>query len=623
MNNLYNDSHCLELFNVLSSNFGLHEIIFDDEGKPVDYRFLAVNTAMEKAIGLKAADIIGRTARQLFPKTEQYWIDKFAEVALTGIATQYENYSSELDRYFELKLFSPVKGQFAMLATDITEQVLARKKLSEAKEHFELLFNLYPESVTISRMDDGTIADINEGYSKLTGYTRSDVIGKTTTELNLWVNPNDRIKFRDHLTNYGYCDNFEALFRCKDGHIITGIVSAVTFKIIDQLNILSVTRDITNLKNAEKTLRENERMLNESQKVAGLGSYKLNFRTGIWTGSEVLDSIFGIDVHFPRTIEGWVNIIHPDCRDEMARYMQNDIIEQHNKFDKEYKIIRQTDQQVRWVHGLGKLIFNSRQELRYMIGTVMDITERKATDIIIQQQNKELRELNNTNNKLFSIIAHDLRNPFNILLNFSELMMSSLDEFDKNDIHKLAEQMNIVSKQTFILLENLLEWFRFQTGRMKPHHTQSNLRTIALDVLALARELAANKNIEISNLIKPHMMVYCDIEMTKTILRNLISNAIKFTPAKGQITINAIQKHAMVEVTVKDTGIGIKHETIPQLFTLSNTYTTPGTDNETGSGLGLMLCKELVEIQGGKIRVESQPGKGTTFYFSLPHSQGY
>jgi len=613
-----NDLSRWEVFNYLNSNFALHEIILDEHQTPVDYRFLAVNSAMEKATGFTAAQMVGKTALELFPNTELYWIEKFAQVALTGIAAQYENYSSELNRYYEMKLFSPCKGQFAMLATDITEQVLDREKLKEIKDHFELLFNLNPDAVTITQLSDGLFVDINKGYTDLLGYTRDEVIGQTTLFKKLWVDPYQRQVFREIIQRDGYCNNFESSFRCKDGHIVTGMVSSVMFNYQEKPHLLSVTRDITARKNAEMALRENERMLKESQKIAGLGSYKLNFKTEQWSCSEVLGAIFGIDANYTRSISSWINIIHPNFREEMHNYLQHNIIQSKQKFDKEYKIIRQSDQQERWVHGLGELIFNSRKELRYMVGTVQDISDRKKAELTIQQQNKVLTDLNNTQNKLFSIIAHDLRNPFNILLNFSEMLMHSSDEFNQEDIVLLASQMNIVSKQTYNLLENLLEWFRLQTGHLKPNPVQSNLRSILLEVLQLANELAAKKEIIIVNHIKPHIMVLCDKEMTKTILRNLITNAIKFTNHHGQIILDATTNGTNVNITVTDTGVGIAPEILPQLFSFETNATTFGTENEVGSGIGLHLCKELIEKQEGKIWVESQVNKGSCFGFSLP-----
>lgn len=613
-----NDITRWEVFNYLNSNFALHEIILDEHQAPVDYRFLAVNSAMEKATGLTAAQMIGKTAREIFPHTEQYWIEKFAQVAQTGIADQFENYSSELNRYYEMKLFSPCKGQFAMLATDITDQMLDRNNLKEIKDHFELLFNLNPDSVTITRLRDGLIIDFNKGSTDLLGYSRDEVIGETTLVERLWVDPNQRQEFRERLVKDGYCNNFESSFRCKDGSILIGMVSSVLFNYNGEPHLLSVTRDITARKNAETALRESEHMLKESQKIAGFGSYKLNFNNRIWKSSKVLDAIFGIDAAYTRSISSWINIIHPDFRKELNDYLQFNVIQNKQKFDKEYKIIRQSDQEERWVHGMGELVFNSHNKLKYMVGTVQDITDRKKAELIIQQQNKVLTDLNNTQNKLFSIIAHDLRNPFNILLNFSEMLMHSSDEFNQKDIVLLASQMNIVSKQTYNLLENLLEWFRLQTGHLTPKPIQGNLRSILLEVLQLSNEMAAKKEIAIVNHIKPHIIVLCDKEMTKTILRNLISNAIKFTNHHGQISLDATTSGTYVNITVTDTGVGITTEILTQLFSFETNATTFGTENEAGSGIGLHLCKELIEKQGGKIWVESEVNKGSCFGFSLP-----
>ncbi len=613
--------HYKKLFQNLNSNFAAHEIILNEKGDPVDYRFLEVNSAMENTTGYTASEIIGKTAKELFPQTEQYWIDKFAEVALTGISTVYENYSKELGRYYELKLYSPKKGEFAMLSTDVTERRLAEQKLKEAKDHFELLFNLNPDAVNIIRISDRHIVSVNNGFTKLLGYTPEEVVGKTTMEIKIWADINERTEIVDKMLRDGFCDSFEAHFRCKDGRIIVGIVSARIVNIYGTDHFLTVTRDISLRKQFETALRESEKVLKESQKIAGLGSYKLDFITGTWECTEILDTIFGIDPSFEKTVDGWTKLIHPQWQSMMTEYLQKNIITKKEKFDKEYKIIRWADKKELWIHGLGELFFDEDGTLHYMTGTILDITNRKEAEITIQKQNEELIKLNATKDMLFSIIAHDLRSPLGSLIYTHELLCNSIKERDIDKAEEWCSTIKNTSNQTYELLENLLDWFRVQTGQMSPVFSEYDLKSIVDEVVALFSENVARKKIELHNNITIVKPVFLDREITKAIIRNLINNAIKYTPESGLITVNCVHHETNLEITVSDTGVGITEDAIEGLFTINTKKPTLGTDKEKGSGLGLNICKDLVEIQGGKIWVESRLNKGSVFHFTIPDSK--
>ncbi len=235
----------------------------------------------------------------------------------------------------------------------------------------------------------------------------------------------------------------------------------------------------------------------------------------------------------------------------------------------------------------------------------------------IELQNDELLELNATKDKFFSIIAHDLKSPFNTILGFSEILVNDVENFRKEEIKEYASNIHSSANQTLALLENLLDWARLQRGLIIPNLKRQDLKTIAADVCLFSNEIAKHKNISIINTITSDCFANCDIDMTKTVLRNLISNAIKFTNKNGSVSINAQIKGSFIEIQIKDTGIGIQADIIPHLFKIDKNISTHGTADESGTGLGLLLCKELIEKQGGTIWVTSEIGKGSSFYFTL------
>ncbi len=239
-----------------------------------------------------------------------------------------------------------------------------------------------------------------------------------------------------------------------------------------------------------------------------------------------------------------------------------------------------------------------------------------------KQVENVLKEANVTKDKFFSIIAHDLKSPFNAMLGFSKI----LDEnFDQLEVEKKKRFIGFISKglqHTFELLENLLDWSSSQTGMIKFNPENSNLYLISENTIELLNQSAKNKFIKLINQIPENIYVNVDKDMISTIMRNLISNAVKFTPQNGEIMIKAqlatYENNKYVEIKVIDNGVGIPEDIKSKLFNIGENPSTDGTENETGTGLGLILCKEFVEKHGGKIWVESEIGEGSEFIFNLP-----
>jgi signal transduction histidine kinase len=231
--------------------------------------------------------------------------------------------------------------------------------------------------------------------------------------------------------------------------------------------------------------------------------------------------------------------------------------------------------------------------------------------------NLKLKESNETKDMLFSIISHDLRTPFSSILGFSKLLVQNTDNYDSEKIIRLARNINNTANETFLLLENLLKWSRLQNESIKPDFVKLNLYSIVEELYSIFSNLAINKKITINNEINPDIFVFCDEEMIKTVLRNLVINSIKFTEDEGLVEISATEFDKYIEVVVSDNGVGISADRIPELFNTLKINSTTGTGSEQGTGLGLHLCKALVEKQGGKIRVDSKSGEGSKFSFTV------
>lgn len=243
--------------------------------------------------------------------------------------------------------------------------------------------------------------------------------------------------------------------------------------------------------------------------------------------------------------------------------------------------------------------------------------------LIIENKNNELTQTNAEKDKFFSIIAHDLKSPFNSILGFSDLLVEQVQTNDYDGIEEYTNVIHDSSQRAIDLLMNLMDWSRSQTGRMEFTPEYLKIAELCKETVGLLRPTAGQKSITIKNEVPQKAIAFADKAMISTVFRNLISNAIKFTKPGGKIVVSAHEKPNELMISVSDSGVGIPKDKIEKLFILSESYSTTGTNKEKGTGLGLILCKEFVEKNSGKIWVESDPdsksgGTGSTFYFTIP-----
>jgi signal transduction histidine kinase len=247
-----------------------------------------------------------------------------------------------------------------------------------------------------------------------------------------------------------------------------------------------------------------------------------------------------------------------------------------------------------------------------------EITKRINAEKLLEKQAEELIKLNATKDKFLSIIAHDLKNPFNAIIGFSDLMIQSFDDLDNETLLQGLNTIETAAKQAYKLLENLLAWAQNQTGSSPFRPEILNLNSQLEESLKIINSSAKIKGISVVNSIKKSIHIFADKNMLDSILRNLILNAIKFSYKGGKVKISAIEKDQEIRVSVKDYGVGIQPDKQTAIFQIDKQTITLGTENEQGTGLGLILCKDFVLRHNGTIWVESIPGNGSNFIFSLP-----
>lgn len=368
------------LFENMTSGFALHEMIYDESGKAIDYRFISVNPSFERLTGMSASDTIGKRVKDFLPNLEPYWIETYANVVLTGKPITYQNYSKDINKHFDTWVFSPQKNHFAVVFNDITERIKAEKAVKESEANLNSLIN--------NRKD--SIWSIDKDYQFITVNTffKDQYLSFFNIELKKGMNAIDTI-----------APELQPLWKSKYDLAFTGQRVVFEFSIENGMNSLffevflnpilsddnitgvsALSVDITERKQKEIKLQESEFFFKETQRAGFIGSYKTDFVKGLWESSDVLDQIFGIDKDYKRSISGWLDIIHPDDRDMMNNYLMDDIIKKRIAFNKEYRIKRIFDGETRWVLGLGVTDFDLNGNILSLIGTIQDITERKMID---------------------------------------------------------------------------------------------------------------------------------------------------------------------------------------------------------------------------------------------------
>jgi signal transduction histidine kinase len=254
-------------------------------------------------------------------------------------------------------------------------------------------------------------------------------------------------------------------------------------------------------------------------------------------------------------------------------------------------------------------------------GTLNDVSIRKNSELEIVLKNQELEKLNAEKVKFLSIIAHDLKSPFSTVIGFSEFLMEKIKEKDYEQIDEFANAILHSSNRIMELLMNLMEWAQSHTERIEVNPVHFDIGDFINETILLYHDIAVQKSISIRMNLPQILTVFADKAMIGTVLRNLISNAIKFTMPGGEVIISVAEEQDEIIFSVRDTGVGIAKSSIGNLFRIDKSYSTFGTNKEKGSGLGLILCKEFVEKQGGKIWVESEEQIGSTFFFTLPQAE--
>ena len=392
---------------------------------------------------------------------------------------------------------------------------------------------------------------------------------------------------------------------------------------LDNASKLTVYNDVTEIIKSREALRESEKKYRLIAENVSDVLWIIDMNTLMFT--YVSPSIYGLLGYSPdemMQIRADKSLSLTSARKmiyklnkRIKKFKENNSSE-HNFFDELQQ--KKKNGELIWIETATNFYYNSENEVE-MLGVSRDISNRKTLEEKIMRQNEELVSLNATKDKFFNIIAHDLKNPFNTILGFSDLLLKKYQKYDDEKRLKMLQVIHSSGENTQKLLENLLEWSRSQTGKIKFDPEPIIFEAVLRDVLDLFSETAKAKEITLDYQIPESLVLNADKPMLSTVLRNLVSNALKFTHRNGHVLVYAFSdKDEQAQITVSDDGVGMKKELLDNLFKIHEKVSETGTENEKGTGIGLLLCKEFVEQHGGELWVNSKPGEGSEFSFTMP-----
>ena len=493
-----------------------------------------------------------------------------------------------------------------------THHDYALKKLKTAIENTEA-------SIVITDRE-GAIEYANPFFAELTGYQPSDYLGQTPRILKSDVHEPEYYEELWQTITSGQTWSGEFYNKKKNGDYYWeySTISPVMNDTNEITNFVAVKTDITPLKmlNEELQSAKNEAEENkarfEALHNATFGGILIHDNGIILDCNKGMSDMTGYSV------------------DDLIGMNGLDLIAEESKETVINKVKEASDEPYE-VYGLRKSgeVFSLRLEGRNIpykgkevrVVEFRDITIRKRNEQIIKDQNRQLKSLNTDKDRFISILAHDLKSPMGGLLGLTELMARQGHSYDSAKIVNFSQHINQTAQNISNLLDDLLAWARTQSGKIPFNPQNVGLKQFYDEIIGILRSSADKKNIKVQYQVSDVLNVFADRDMLKTILRNLMSNAIKFTNEGGKVIIQANQQNDGVVVKVSDTGVGIKPEKTEYIFEGLQHDSQAGTANEKGTGFGLLLCKEFVDKHGGTIWVESQEGVGSDFYFKLPHPQ--
>lgn len=521
---------------------------------------------------------------------------------------------------------------------DVTRERAQEAELARSNELHRLITDHVGDVIWILDLRTQRFSYVSRSVERLRGYTAEEVLHQTMDEVltpESWIRIHEQLARAWELMQAGATVIPSSVTRvdqpCKDGSVVATevVTTAVSDPVSGQWNeVIGITRNITERLRVEKELEETRTLFEAAVEQIPVPLILVSMPDGV---TRVVNSAaceylgitsesYPIGVPIWDTPMPWVNFEADGTECPAEELPISQVIRGQRVQNRLMSVLRQ-DGSRRWALVSAEPISNAEGELIAVLVVFPDITERMRMEQNLLTSQAHLEESLATKNAFFDIIAHDLKTPFSNILGFADVLLEEAGSLRDEERHTYLRHIHTSAHRTYALLENLLDWAQSQTGRLvfDPHPTR--ILPLLREVQTLALDQARMKNVDLDVRVDPALEGMVDARMLLTILRNLVSNAIKYSPDGGTVRIHAVGGRESLELTVQDEGVGMAPEHLGSLFSIVGQKITPGTRGERGTGLGLLLCKTFVEYHQGTIGVSSRDGLGTTITVRLPRER--
>ena len=614
----------------------------------LDFTVLSWNPAAEAVFGWSTAEALGRSGMFIVPEHEraqvrQMWADLLAR---SGGYRHYHQNTTRDARVIDSEWYNTVLTDehekvigVSSLVLDVSQRLGAEALFRESEERFLHVFKASPIAMVISRREDGRLIDVNDRFLLMSDYRREEVLGRTGHELGLWENPGDRERLLEILLRDGEILDRESRLRPRKGPPVDVIVSAAAVPLGADVCLLITFVDNTERKRAENTLRENQRFL--SVLISHLPGMVYRCRNDRdWTITFASDGATALTGYTPAELEhsrvaAYGSLIHPEDQNRIWNETQAALSQGRKFFSYEYRIVHR-DGSIRWVWERGEAQIEADGKALNLVGFVTDISERKrAEDEVLMLNlslehrveertgelaaaNEKLKELDRLKSQFLAMMSHELRTPLNSIIGFSSILRQGMAGPLNPEQTKQIDMVRGSARHLLTLINDLLDLSQIESGRMELALEEFDLLGVLAEVENVLAPMVAQRALTYTTLAAAEtVMIRSDRKRLFQVVLNLANNAVKFTE-RGGVMVNCSTVDGEVHIAVNDTGIGIKAEHMALLFEAFRQVDGSARRIYEGTGLGLHLCRKLLDLLGGRVEVQSVHGEGSCFTVSLP-----
>ena len=587
------------------------------------------NPAFLDMLGYNTIEIKKHTFQQLTPiqwhNFENDIIKK--QIFLSGHSEEYEKEYIRKDgsifpvsaRVWMIRDHNEIPTGMWSIVRDISERSDAVSALSDSELKLKTIFELMPLGMSVLDQNNKLVY-VNPALTRILGITEAELYNGTHLLRKYFrqdhsLMPKEEFASQIVRQETRVIQNIITGIEKEDGEIIWTNISAAAVN-VGKWKTVIITADITEAKIASEALHLNEQKFRTYFELPITGRCITSPGKGWIEVNQALCEMLGYAknelIQFT-----WADLTHPEDLAADVEQFTRVVACEIEGYSMDKRFIHKNGHLV-YTHLAVQCLRNPDQSINYFVAIIIDISDRKKAEEELSRLNKELIELNAEKDKFFSIIAHDLRSPFNAFLGLFRHMEEELPSMQLDEIQKFTHELSKSAVNLYQLIDNLLDWSRMSRGLIEFKPIYFSLKPKLLERLETIMQAADKKEIIVEVNVQEDLIVFADEYMTTGILRNLLSNSIKFTPRGGRIIIRARSlTNKQLEISVKDTGIGMNKKIISNLFCFNELASRKGTDGELSTGLGLMICKDFVAKSGGSLWVESEESKGSTFYFTI------